>query len=121
MSKINIGGFDLDLNEIIDVTREEVWYIKFLAKIGMILGYIMLLSVVGSIFAGEFFWKGALLLLILFALMILSIFIYELLKDKLLTFKITVKTMSNGQIKIHTKVFDEDDSSYYYEELKTYI
>ena len=122
MSTINIGGFNLDSNEIIDVTCKEVWYT---ALVNMIEGFILMictLGTLGSILEGEFFWTGVLLLVFSLSLVLfLKFFVFGVFRETLQKFKITVKTMSSGEIKIHTKVFDEDDASDYYEELKTYV
>lgn len=119
MSKLNIGGLNLDSNEIIDVTCTEMWYKKLLEGIGgfIMLGFIVM--IISAIFDEEIpFWKGTSFAIVL---LIIAFFFVYLSNDVFNHSKITVKTMSSGEIKIHTKVFDEDDSSDYYEELKTYI
>jgi len=119
MSTINIGGFNLDSNEIIDVTCKEVWYKKLIDGIGgfMMLGFIVMIG--SAIFDEKIpFWQGTSMAIVCF---IVAMFFAYLSNDVFNHSKITVKTMSSGEIKIHTKVFDEYVANDYYEELKTYI
>jgi len=129
MSKINIGGFDLDSSEIIDVTYTEIWYTRlFNAMIGLMfyVGVLVVLNSIlmltGIILDDTFIWRDILIAIFLFLLAFTLIFFKENQLEEILNkFEITVKTMSNGEIKIHKKVFDEYDYLDYYEELKTYI
>jgi len=119
MSRISIGGFNLDSDEIIEVTYKQVWYTKLLKGVGSIL---MLLSIGGIVIT---LWEQNNILEGLYISILKGAFAFLFLylaDEKLNDYKITVTTMSNGQIEQHIRVFNiNEDSLSIYEKLKENI
>ena len=118
MSRINIGGFNLNSNEIIEVSSKESLRTKFLSVITGI-GIFGAMGVLVTTFTKQENILGG----IITAIILGSIgIIFMLLKEKLESFTITVKTMSNGKIEKYQRTFNANrDSFEIYEKLKGYI
>jgi len=119
MSRINIGGFNLDSDEIIEVSYKQAWYTEWLTGAGSI---IMLLSIGGIVIT---LWEQSKILEGLFASIFngaFALLLFYLADKKLNNYKMTVATMSNGRIEIHTRVFNtNEDFLSIYKKLKAYI
>ena len=119
MSRINIGGFNLNSEEIINVKYDKAWYTKWLEVSGSI---IFLLSIMGII--GIFMEQNEILER-LFSSIFAGIFgylLYYLSDKKLNHFKMTVTTMNNGQVETHIRYFNTNkDILEIYKKLKEYI
>jgi len=118
MSRINIGGFNLNSDEIIKVSFQKSLHTRILSSIGIFGLFLTFLGTLGNLIEGHII-QGLLsgtVVGIFFA-----IFAY-LGEFKFNNYNITVVTMTNGKIEKYQRTFHaNDDFLSIYKNLKSYI